>query len=39
LPTKDNILSEDYAAMAKKIKWNHDIPKEENRTGNIINTI
>ena len=25
---KDNILSEDYAAMVEKIKWNHDIPKE-----------
>jgi hypothetical protein len=36
---KDNILSEDYAAMAEKIKWNHDIPKEENKIGNIINTI
>lgn len=25
---KDNILSEDYAALVEKIKWNHDIPKE-----------
>ena len=25
---KDNILSEDYAALVEKIKWNHDIRKE-----------
>ena len=28
LAYKDNILSEDYAALVKKIAWNHDIRKE-----------